>query len=350
MMTPGYQLPAEWAPQSAVLLTWPHDLGDWNDNLPAVEKNFIDIASCISRYESVIISFRTEALRDKTRSALEQAGAVMERFHFAVLPSNDVWARDHGPITVIANHRPLMLDFTFNGWGGKYAADQDNEITRTLQAMGMFGNAELESINFILEGGAIETDGQGVMLTTTGCLPLATRNPGVSIRDIENLFERHLGIHTVHWLNHGHLAGDDTDGHIDTIARFVSPEAIIYQSCDNQDDEHYEELQAMQGELLQLKQADGKPYILHALPLPQAIYDETGQRLPASYANFLIINNAVLLPTYDDPADQIAEKLLANCFPGRTIHPIDCRALIHQYGSLHCVTMQIPAQVKLTQA
>ncbi len=349
-MPSGYILPAEWAPQSAVLLTWPHDQSDWDAHLEAAENNFLEIASCISCYEDVIINCRSESGVAKIKEGLLATGANLQRFHFNILPSNDVWARDHGPITVIKDDRPLLLDFTFNGWGGKYPAELDNQITPSLYNKGLFSNAGIKSLDCVLEGGAIETDGEGVMLTTTDCLPLPSRNPGMTRLDFESMFKEQFGIHTVHWLTRGHLTGDDTDGHIDTIARFTNPQTIVFQGCEDDQDEHFDELGAMRIELEQLKQPNSEPYTLRALPLPSPIHNDEGQRLPASYANFLIINAAVLLPAYNDPADKIAAEILAGCFPGRKIHLIDCRALIQQFGSLHCVTMQIPAQVTLAQA
>lgn len=340
---PRFLLPAEWAPQSAVLLTWPRPEGDWGAYYSEVVDNFICLTAAIVRFEPVVISCHEP---DALQTILTDAGIDMRRVRLAKVPSNDVWARDHGPITVLRGKETKLLDFRFNGWGGKYKADLDNQITRSLIQAGTL-NAPIESLDWVLEGGAIDTDGQGVMLTTTDCLPLATRNPGKSLRDFEALFAEHLGIHTTHWLTRGHLQGDDTDGHVDTIARFCSPEGIVYQGCDDPEDAHYEELQALGRELATLRQSSGAPYQLHALPLPVAIYDEAGQRLPASYANFLIVNDAVLMPGYQDPADAQARDILGHCFPEREIVTVDCRALIRQYGSLHCVTMQLPAPLKV---
>jgi agmatine deiminase len=248
---------------------------------------------------------------------------------------------------VLCRNEPTLLDYEFNGWGGKYAYALDNLITRRLHTQGAFGAAPLETVNLILEGGSIEVDGQGTLLTTARCLLAPTRNHGRTRAQIETTLAEQLGITRFLWLEHGYLAGDDTDSHIDTLARLCDANTIAYVTCDDPADEHYAELQAMEKELQAFRTAAGQPYRLVPLPWPRARYDDGGARMPATYANFLIINDAVLVPTYDDPADQIALERLRDCFPGRTVIGIDCLPLIYQHGSLHCVTMQIPAGVLL---
>lgn len=335
-------LPAEWAPQSAVLLTWPREDGDFAQWFDAVERCFIEIAVAISRFQPVLIGRERDS--GKLRKRLIKAGAREDRLTVVAVPSNDVWARDHGPITVFRDRKPVHLDFVFNGWGGKFEADRDNLITRRLGELGVW-SAPVETLDFVLEGGAIESDGAGTLLTTERCLLAPTRNPGLSKPQIEEKLKAWFGVTRVLWLKRGDLLGDDTDGHIDTIARFCDAQTIAYQACDDRQDAHYEELHAMAAELAQFREPFGKPYRLVPLPLPQPIYDDTGRRLPAGYPNFLIINGAVLVPTYGDRSDGEALARLRPCFPGREVIGIDCRALIHQYGSLHCVTMQIPAVV-----
>lgn len=336
-------LPAEWAPQSAVMLTWPRPDGDFARQFEAVEKNFIAIATAISRYQDVIIGYGCETA--KLRERLASAGARGERLHIYSVESNDVWARDHGPITVFRGGKPVHLDFGFNGWGGKFEAGLDNRITRKLAQLGAW-TSPVETLDFVLEGGGIESDGLGTLLTTERCLLAPTRNPQFSKAEIERKLKDWFGLSRVLWLKHGDLLGDDTDGHIDTIARFCDMRTIAYQACDDRKDAHFEELRAMEQELQGLRQISGQPYKLVPLPLPAAIYDEDGRRLPAGYPNFLIINGAVLVPLYGDAVnDAIALERLRPCFPGRTVIGIDCRALIHQYGSLHCVTMQIPKAI-----
>ncbi len=338
-------LPPEWAPQSGVMLTWPHAMSDWAPRLDAVESVFAAIGREVSRRETLLVVCCDEGHRRHVGERLAAAGAEMERVRLAIAPSNDSWARDHGPITVLCRGEPRLLDFEFNGWGGKYPAELDNRLTETLHRSGVFGDIPLEKPGIVLEGGAIEVDGSGTLLATARCLLAPTRNPGLAPATLEARLQELLGLERILWLHHGGLAGDDTDGHIDTLARFCDPHTIAYVHCDDPSDEHYEELGAMAAELQAFRAADGRPYRLVPLPWPRVRYDETGRRLPATYANFLVINDAVLVPTYDDPADSVALGRLAVCFPGRTVVGIDCLPLIHQFGSLHCVTMQLPAGV-----
>jgi agmatine deiminase len=327
------------------MLTWPYADSDWREELPGVEPVFAAIASQVSHHERVIITCRDDAHRDHVAALLQHARARMESARLYTAPSNDVWVRDHGPITLLEGGRPVLCDFTFNGWGGKFEASADNEITRRLHVQGAFSATPLRRSDFVLEGGSLDSDGNGTLLTTAQCLLAPTRNPGWSRAKIEGFIREELGVTRVLWLERGWLAGDDTDSHVDMLARFCDARTIAYSACDQPGDEHYRELQAMAAELAALRDAGGRPYNLVPLPLPQAKRDRDGRRLPASYANFLIINGAVLVPVYSDPADPIALDRLAACFPGRAIIDIPCLPLISQNGSLHCVTMQIPAGV-----
>jgi agmatine deiminase len=340
-------LPAEWAPQSGVMFTWPRPDCAWGPHqLAAVERTLATAAAAISRRQLVLISCEDEAHCAHVRTLIESAGGQSERIRCRIVPSNDVWVRDHGPITVFENGAPLLLDFVFNGWGGKYPAEHDNRLTRTLHAAGAFGQTPLASIDLVLEGGSLESDGEGTLLTTSNCLLHPGRNPGLSREQIEERLRATLGVERVLWLEHGWLAGDDTDGHIDMLARFCTPDTIAYTACNDPADEHYAELAAMKEELEALRDRNGRPYRLLPLPLPEARYDDEGQRLPASYANFLIINGAVLVPVYDDPAaDAAALETLRGAFPGHAVEAIPALPLIHQYGSLHCATMQLPLGV-----
>ncbi|MEO5573993.1 MAG: agmatine deiminase family protein [Gammaproteobacteria bacterium] len=344
-MTSYYQnrLPAEWEAQQAVMLTWPHGHGDWAPWLAQVEPVFVEIAHQIALRQGLIISCYDAAHERHIRTLLAQKGINSAALATYIVPSNDSWVRDHGPITVLRSGVPQLLDFTFNGWGGKFDSSLDDRITRALHAQGAFGNTPLEPIDLVLEGGSIEVDGAGTLLTTTQCLLSPQRNPQLDRRQIELKLRELFGIKRVLWLEHGHLAGDDTDSHIDTLARFCNSSTIAYVACDDPDDEHYADLQAMQTELQGFRTAQGNPYQLVPLPWPQAKYDATGQRLPASYANFLITNGAVLAPTYADPSDAAALACLQRCFPQHQIIGVPCLPLIMQYGSLHCVTMQLPA-------
>jgi len=335
----------EWVAQSGVMLTWPHAHGDWEPFLQDVEPVFCDIAYHISLHEQVLISCWDEPHKAHIDNCLKQRGVSPERVQLHIVASNDTWARDHGPITVVKQGQPVLLDFIFNGWGKKYQAKLDNAVTPRLCSQGAFGNTRIESIDLVMEGGSLETDGLGTLLTTSRCLLSPQRNPSLDRPQLEQRLSQLLGLDRYLWLEHGYLAGDDTDSHIDTLARFCSPDTICYVSCDNPDDEHYAALQAMAKELATFKQRNGEPYRLIALPMTHPIHNEDGTRLPGTYANFLIINNAVLVPTYDDDHDELALQRLAACFPEREIIAINCKPLIEQYGSLHCVTMQLPQGV-----
>lgn len=338
-------LPPEWAPQSAVLLTWPHADSDWSALLDEAEHCFAEITREISQRQRVIIACNNDATLDSARAHLAAAGAKLEQLRLYRVPANDTWARDHGPIAVLRDGETVLLDFRFNGWGGKYRHDHDDQISRRLHALGAFGATPIETTEMVLEGGAIEVNGAGALLTTASCLLAVTRNPQLNQAQIERQLTTQLGVRRFHWLQRGRLEGDDTDGHIDTLARFCSVDTIAYQACDDDADSHYAELAAMERELQLLRRPDGSAYRLHALPWPRAQFNDEGKRLPATYANFLIINGAVLMPTYNDPADEAAKAVLQRGFPDRRIVGIDCCALIRQFGSLHCVTMQLPAGV-----
>jgi agmatine deiminase len=342
--TPGW-LPPEWAPQDAVMLTWPHESADWWRWLDQVDRAFAAIAREVTRRQRLLVTVRDAAHETRVRSAIEDAGGDLDRIAFFQAPADDAWVRDHGPLTVLRNRTPVLLDFRFNGWGNKYDASEDDQLTRRLHAAGAFGDTGLDSMDFVLEGGSIETDGVGTLMTTTSCLLSPQRNPGWSREDIDQLLRTLLGAERVLWLEHGGLAGDDTDGHIDTLARFCDPHTIAWQGCEDEADEHHATLRAMGQELAAFRTMTGQPYNLVELPLPAPKHDEDGKRLPASYANFLIINDAVLVPAYDDPADAVAAERLRPCFPGRDIVLLDGLPIVHQYGSLHCVTMQLPEGV-----
>lgn len=337
------RLPAEWEEQDAVLLAWPDEDTDWAPILDEVQGTYTEIVRAVTRFEDVLIAARSPGV---VAERLAAAGIPAERTHVRQMTFNDTWARDFGPITVLDAGRPLLLDFTFNGWGGKFPASDDNLVTRRLCAAGAFGSAPLRTIEFVLEGGAIESDGRGALLTTSRCLLEANRNPHLGRADIERILAAELGADRVMWLDHGHLAGDDTDSHVDTLARLCPDDTIVYVRCDDPQDEHYEDLAAMADELKALRTADGKPFRLLPLPWPRPHFDEKHRRLPATYANFLIINGAALVPTYgDEPRDAAAMETIGRALPGREVIGLDCRPLLRQHGSLHCITMQIPKGV-----
>jgi agmatine deiminase len=336
------RLPAEWEPQDGILLAWPHKESDWRSCLDEVEPVFVEITREISRFERVVIlAPDRKALKKK----LCDGGVDWEKVDIFEIPTNDTWIRDFGPITVIDKEEPLLLDFGFNGWGLKYPAYRDNAASRKLHSTGIFGNTALETIGLILEGGSIESDGRGTLLTTGECLLGSNRNPHLSKNELESKFTRFLGMDHFLWLNTGFLEGDDTDSHIDTLARLCPEDTMLYVSCDDCNDQHYESLQTMAEELKAFRTRGGHPYRLLPLPWPEPQHDENGDRLPATYANFLIINGAVLVPTYNDKNDESAINAVQDAFPDRLITGINCLPLIRQHGSLHCVTMQIPEGV-----
>lgn len=338
-------LPAEWFPQSGAMLTWPHRGTDWAPYLAEVEPVFVEIAREITLRQSLIICAHDAQHQQHIQETLHRAGIEQNAITIFQVNSDDSWVRDHGPITVLRDGHATLLDFTFNAWGGKFGADLDNLITGNLHRLGAFYDTPLESIDMVLEGGGIESDGKDTLLTTSACLLTDTRNPELNKHQIEQKLCKLFGLQRVLWLDHGYLAGDDTDSHIDTLARFCDEETIIYVSCDDPDDEHYPGLLAMEQQLQGFQTSMGNPYKLIPLPWPGVKRNANGDKLPASYANFLIINNAVLVPTYDDPQDSLALQRIQQGFPDRQIVGINCLPLILQYGSLHCVTMQLPQGV-----
>ena len=382
------RFPAEWEPQSAILLAWPHAQTDWAERLDRIEVCYTALIVAITRFQPVLLCVADQAVQAHSMARLAKAGAQMDRVRYAIVEYDDTWLRDSGPITLVsgsaagqsriesgagsaANRTPLsglsvgvaagatdsapavpgtgdsaahaaylLLDFRFNAWGGKFAAARDDRLIESLFAQHVFGAARREPLDFVLEGGSVETDGCGTLLSTWHCLH--KRHPDLAREHLGAKLCGYLRQQRVLWLDYGYMQGDDTDAHVDTLARFASPGSIVYQSCEDQDDTHFEELRAMAVELAGMRTIDDQPYRLFALPWAQPIHDQ-GRRLAASYANFLIINGAVLMPAYDDPADARAAAILAMAFPDREIVPVPCRPLLWQNGSLHCLSMQLPA-------
>ena len=312
-----WRLPAEWEPQSKVQLTWPHEKTDWAPMLNEITETYEEMAAAIRKYEKLLV--------------------VGE-------PNNDTWARDHGFITLVDDEGSArLLDFCFNGWGEKFAADLDNAINRRIYDEGKVEGEYVDCLDFVLEGGSIESDGKGTIFTTSCCLLAPHRNQPMTKTEIESRLKRDLCAERVLWIDYGHLEGDDTDGHIDTLVRVAPNDTLLYIGCDDETDEHYDDLKKMEEQLQTFRTMDGRPYRLLKLPMPRPIYDEDGERLPATYANFLIMNGAVLVPTYNQPdLDAEAMRLIGEAFEDREIVGIDCRSIIKQHGSLHCCTMQYP--------
>ena len=315
-VTRKWRLPAEWEPQWGVQLTWPHTWTDWAPMLDEITATYEEMAREIRKREELLI--------------------VGE-------PSNDTWARDHGFITLVDDEgHARLLDFKFNGWGEKFAAELDNAINRRIYDEGKIKGEYVDCLDFVLEGGSIESDGKGTIFTTTGCLLAPHRNQPMTKAQIEERLKQELHAERILWIDHGNLVGDDTDGHIDTLVRICPDDTLLYMGAGEPDDEQHEELRLMEEQLKSFRTLDGKPYRLMKLPMPKAIIFE-GERLPATYANFLVINGAVLVPTYDQPdLDAEAMRVIGEAFPGREIVGIDCRSIIKQHGSLHCCTMQYP--------
>ena len=327
-------MPSEWAKQRAILMAFPHKNSDWAEDLNSALSPFIRIAQAVAYAQAVYI-----ICDDKKK--ISDMFCSTQNMSFIEIDTNDTWTRDYGYISVLDDEEVRLLDFIFDGWGGKFEASLDNGLNRTLHKKGYLGTTPLESIDFVLEGGSIESDGEGTIMTTRACLCNPNRNGGLSKRDIEQKLEEYLGAKRVLWLDHGYLAGDDTDSHIDTLARFVSRDTIVYVSCEDKEDEHYAQLKKMEEELMRFKMIDGGAYNLVALPMVSAKYDKNNNRLPATYANFLITNKALLYPTYSVKEDRIAHKIFKTLFKEKEIIPIECSKLIEQGGSLHCSTMQI---------
>jgi agmatine/peptidylarginine deiminase len=338
-MTDAFRFPAEWEPQSAVLIAWPHAETDWAERLGEVEETYVALVAALTRFEPVVICVADEDLQTYAEARLRSARVDMSKVRFVPAEYDDTWLRDTGPITLRAGERFKQLDFRFTGWGGKYQASRDDLLVGELSGMNLFHNYFVQSIDFALEGGAIETDGNGTLLSTWQCLH--ERHPDLPREEIALRLAGWLQQDRVLWLDHGYLEGDDTDAHIDTLARFAPDSAIVFQACDDPADSHYAELTAMGEEIAALRTREGQPYRLFPLPWAQPILDK-GRRLAASYANYLIVNGAVLIPAYGDAADGKAAEVLAAAYPGREIVQVPCRPLIWQNGSLHCITMQLP--------
>ena len=333
MNTKKRRMQAEWEPQSMVQLTWPHKDTDWAPILPEITAVYEEMAREISKREALLIV---------APEGTSLPSPTFSNSQFSIFNSNDTWARDHGFITVeepTANSQhptPILLDFKFNGWGEKFEAKLDNAINRHLYDQGLVKGTYEDHLDFVLEGGSIESDGKGTVFTTTCCLMAPHRNQPLTQSEIEARLKEYLGAERIVWLNHGSLIGDDTDGHIDTLVRICPDDTIVYTGGDAD----HPDLALMEEELKEIRTLDGKPYRLLKLPLPHPIYDD-GDRLPATYANYLVINGAVLVPTYNQPdLDAEAMRVIGEAYPDREIVGIDCQAVIKQHGSLHCCTMQ----------
>lgn len=338
MSNQNLRLPAEWETDCAILMAWPHEDTDWSYMLDDAQNCCADIAQNIAKRHPVII---VAPDCGKAKEKLSDA----QNIFFIEAETNDTWTRDYGPITVETAGGYLPLDFCFNGWGMKFAACHDNLVTEKLFGKKLLGIRPRNHRDFVLEGGGIESDGNGCLMTTSLCQLSPNRNAALDKERIEQRLLEFFGAGKVLWVNHGYLAGDDTDSHIDTLARFAVNDTIVYVGCDDPADEHFEELAAMEREIKEFTTVDGRKFNLVRLPMPDAIYDENGERLPATYANFLATPDTIYMPAYGQTRkDELAARILNVVFE-REVVAIDCRALIRQHGSLHCATMQMPLQI-----
>lgn len=334
-------MPAEWERQWGIQLIWPHQCTDWNPILQEITATYLLMAGAIVEHERLlVVAQETEPVRQ----LFQEAGIDISQVVFHECSINDTWARDSGFITLKSSDQrgvASLLDFKFNGWGEKFEASKDNAINQSLyQFIFSKSHQYVSNLDFVLEGGSIESDGMGTVFTTTGCLMASHRNQPLTQQQIEQELKQRLHAHRIMWIDHGHLAGDDTDGHIDTLVRIAPNDTLLYVACDNKEDEHYSDLKLMEQQLLSFRTIQGKPYRLIGLPMPDPIYDD-GERLPATYANFLIINDAVLVPTYGQSVnDERAIQLIQQAFPDHAMVPIDSCSIIRQHGSIHCCTMQ----------
>ena len=353
-------LPPEWAPQERVLFSFPRRDGDWGQLVADACGEMMFAIEAVARVCPVTVVVSDRENYRRSLLALQRAyggeysiAELTANFNHVELPTDDAWIRDFGPITVLTERgRQRLLNFRFNGWGGKFPAGNDNAVNRGL-AGNIFLNKSFDTLPIVLEGGSIETDGRGTLLTTSRCLLAPHRNDWPDKAAAEAELGPLLGTDRFLWLDHGQLAGDDTDAHIDTLARFTDPRTIAYVRCDDPADEHYGEFQRMEEQLRGFRTPEGQPYRLLPLPWAPAIHHpDDGHRLPASYANFLISNGYLFLPQYfmeepddDHPgrvADRRAQEVLREATE-YTVIPLSCRAFISQHGALHCLTMQIPA-------
>ena len=337
----GFRMPAEWEPQEAVWLSWPHNRKTWPGHFRPIPARFAGLVGVISRFEKVRINL-ARPLQSRARSLINQAKAELGNVEFFNHPTDDCWCRDHGPIFV-RNRRSgevAATDWRYNAWGGKYPPfARDNRIpSRICRALGLRRFA----VEMVLEGGSIDVNGAGLLLTTESCLLNPNRNPQFTRTQIEQALRDNLGVNRIIWLGAG-IAGDDTDGHVDDLSRFFRADGIVTVVERNRRDPNHRPLQENLERLHSLRTPGGRRFAIVVLPMPAPCFCRT-QRLPASYANFLVINGAVLMPAFRQPRkDAEAADVLAACFPDREVIPVDCLELVWGLGALHCVSQQQPA-------
>lgn len=333
----------EWAPQESVLMALPTAATDWDYILEEAQLQYHTIIKALTDegVRVVLLSHDPDEALSLLSDCRQDCLVVVKADY------NDTWTRDYGPISVVKDDRLRALDFGFNGWGLKFASDKDNLVNLRLSEKFVIMPAIYRNErDFVLEGGSVETDGEGTVLTTTRCLCSPNRNGGLSKSEAEEELRRRLGASHVLFLDNGALDGDDTDSHIDTLARLAPENSILFTGCRDIDDSHFEELLRMRAQLTLFRNAQGEPFNLIELPLPSAIHDENGERLPATYSNYLVTDNVIFMPTYRQPDnDMLAMQTVRIAFPDHKVVGVDCTTLIKQHGSLHCATMQIPVNL-----
>jgi len=343
---PTYWMPPEWHHQEATFFTWPHDASIWRGLHSECEIAFAQIIAHLSTVQPVVLNVPDHAWEQRALNAIARENGVLERITILHIPSNDVWCRDHGPTVVFEGGgdgkqergQRVFLDWIFNAWGEKYPANHDDQIARTMAQKLGFPSMR---VPLVLEGGAIETNGDGDLLTTESVLQNPNRNPELSQAELEAQLRHFLGVSRIHWLGDG-LTGDDTDGHIDDLTRFCDARTIVTVLPEDAGHHDHRALQENFRRLQEAEPARGGQFQIHALPMPEPVrYQE--EILPASYANFLIANKMVLVPTFAQPSDDKALGILQELFADRRVVGIDSRALVSQYGAIHCISQQLPA-------
>ncbi len=335
----GYRMPAEWEPHAATWLSWPHNPETWPGKLSAIPSVYTEIVRALVSCEKVRICVPNDEVRREAEDALRYGDAWNDNVELHVIPTNDSWTRDHGPCFVKKGHDLRIVKWEYNAWGEKYPPWEDDNRMAIEVAERLGFNYWRPDI--VLEGGSIDVNGCGTVLTTEACLLNPNRNPHLSRTEIEQYLRDYLGVSKILWLNDG-IAGDDTDGHIDDITRFVSPDTVVTAVEENPADENHDVLRTNLERLQKMTDQSGRPLHVVELPMPDAVYHDS-QRLPASYANFLIANKAVLLPVYGCKNDRRAIAIMQRLFPSRRIVPIDCTNLVWGLGAIHCITRQEPA-------
>jgi agmatine deiminase len=339
----GYHMPAEWEPHEATWLSWPHKEASWPGAFDSVPGIFVEITRHLTESELVRINVADEDFAERVRALLRAGGVTLDAVRFHFNPTDDAWVRDHGPIYVVRDvngkRERAIIDWGYNAWGDKYPPYENDDVVPTRIAAEM--NESLFTPGIVMEGGSLDVNGRGTLITTEACLLNPNRNRRLNRAQIEQYLKDYLGVTDILWLGEG-IAGDDTDGHVDDLTRFVAPDTVVTVIEDDPQDENYQPLVENYERLLRMKDQDGNPLRVVKMPMPGPVWFDD-QRLPASYANFYIANKSVLVPTYRHENDAKACAILQELFPDRRVVGVDCTNLIWGLGSIHCVTQQQPA-------